>query len=135
MTINEITTEWGKDSKIDGTELAKESLKTPNIYNKYLKIYIDEKGILQIRQQNYNIMKKQRWEYYTGKSEVPCELVIMRADVPMYLDADDELQKKKIIYEYQKDKVELCERILKSLERRGFVIKNAIDFEKYMGGL
>ena len=39
MKIEDIQELWDQDSQIDETELAKESVKTPDIYNKYLKIY------------------------------------------------------------------------------------------------
>ena len=39
MTIDEINDEWTKDSNIDRTELGEESLKIPQLHNKYLKIY------------------------------------------------------------------------------------------------
>ena len=35
---------------------------------------------------------------------------------------------------YQSEKVAMLEKILKSLETRGFQIKIAIDFERMMGG-
>ena len=35
---------------------------------------------------------------------------------------------------YQSEKVAMLEKILMSLETRGFQIKNAIDFERMMGG-
>ena len=37
MTLDDIYTEWDKDSKIDQTELAKEALKIPQLHNKYYK--------------------------------------------------------------------------------------------------
>ena len=61
MKIEDIQELWDQDSQIDETELAKESVKTPDIYNKYLKIYAQEKMILT----KYNIekskLKKFKW--------------------------------------------------------------------------
>ena len=36
MKLEDILSEWAKDSKIDNTELDKESLKIPALHNKYL---------------------------------------------------------------------------------------------------
>ena len=55
-------------------------------------------------------------------------------DIPVYLEADDELCEHEMKISYQSEKVAMLEKILKSLETRGFQIKNAIDFERMMGG-
>ena len=140
MKIEDIKELWDQDSQIDETELAKESVKTPDIYNKYLKIYAQEKMILP----KYNIeksnLKKFKWDYYTGKSDpevykkTPFDLKILKQDIPVYLEADDELCEHEMKISYQSEKVAMLEKILKSLETRGFQIKNAIDFERMMGG-
>ena len=43
MTIDEIMTMWENDSHIDDTDLDNESLKIPNLHQKYLNIYSKEK--------------------------------------------------------------------------------------------
>ena len=41
--IEKIQELWAKDCSIDNTELGNESLKVPELYNKYLKLYTNEK--------------------------------------------------------------------------------------------
>jgi hypothetical protein len=65
---------------------------------------------------------------------VPSPTKILRQDLEMYLDADETLSKKKMLRTYQEEKVDLLEKILKSIERRGFAIKSAIDWERLVGG-
>ena len=43
MTIEEIMEMWGEDSHIEDTDLDNESLKIPNLHQKYLDIYSKEK--------------------------------------------------------------------------------------------
>ena len=67
MNLKEIRTMASIDLKMDETELEVESMKTPQIHNKYLIIFTDEKLILgKIRSDMYRL-KKDKWLYYTGK--------------------------------------------------------------------
>jgi hypothetical protein len=140
MKLDEIQLLWDKDSIIDNTELARESLKVPDLYNKYMKIYAQEKLILVNVNSKYYITKRRIFEYYSGKSsaevyaEKPFDLKILKADLDIYIKSDSEMQDISLRREYQREKIDFVERILRSLERRGFQIKNAIDWEKLCGG-
>jgi hypothetical protein len=132
--IEKIQNEWTKDCIMDRTELGEESIKTPNLYDKYLRYYTNEKLFLAKIKSDYHKIKVERWEYYSGKATVPSPTKILRQDLEMYLDADETLSKKKMLRTYQEEKVDLLEKILKSIERRGFAIKSAIDWERLVGG-
>ena len=140
MKLDEIQLLWDKDSIIDNTELARESLKVPDLYNKYMKIYAQEKLILVNVNSKYYITKRRIFEYYSGKSsaevyaEKPFDLKILKSDLDIYIKSDSEMQDISLRREYQREKIDFVERILRSLERRGFQIKNAIDWEKLCGG-
>ena len=64
----------------------------------------------------------------------PNPLKIMRSDIQMYIDADTDivelLQKRAL----QQEKVDLVNDILKSINTRGFQIKNAIDWIRFTNG-
>jgi len=59
----------------------------------------------------------------------------LKQDISIYLDADEELNKAKNTVEYYKTMVAELDGILKSLNNRGFQIKNAIDWKKFCEGL
>jgi len=134
VEIDKIQEYWAKDCLIDNTELGRESLKVPELFNKYLKIYTNEKLLLVKINSEYQTLKKEKWEYYLGKSTVPHPTKVMRQDIDIYLDADSELVKKKNYREYQREKLLMLEKILKSIEIRGFSIKNALDWIKFIAG-
>ena len=83
---------------------------------------------------------RDKWEYYTGKSppevyqEKPFDLKILRTDVPIYLDADPELQEIGQKEEYIKMMVEYTERILKEINNRNWTIRNTIEWKKFLHG-
>ena len=57
-----------KDLKINDTELDLESLKTPQLHNKYLKFLNKWKLLLTKANIDYYTLRKDKWEYYTGKA-------------------------------------------------------------------
>ena len=68
MNIEELYDEVEKDLKIDDTELDLESIRTPQLHNKYLKLYTKHSLQLKRLQDEYKVLYRLMWEYYTGKS-------------------------------------------------------------------
>ena len=67
MDLEQLQIEGDKDLKINDTELDLESLKTPQLHNKYMKHLTKFKLMLSRAEPEFNTMKKEKWEYYTGK--------------------------------------------------------------------
>ena len=88
------------DLKINDTELDLESLKTPQLHNKYMKHLTKFKLMLSRAETEFNTMKREKWEYYTGKApaevyaEKPFDLKILRTDIDKYLESDTKGQTK-----------------------------------------
>jgi hypothetical protein len=144
MKIEEIFDEWKTDSSIDRTELGDESLNVPKLHNKYYRMYVDEKLVLKKLESTAKSLKLEKYEFYTqGPSKeqmdrgwtLPGRGLILKPDIPMYMDADRDIIELNLKIGYQQEKVELLESIIKSLRDRGFLIKAAIDWAKFtMGG-
>jgi hypothetical protein len=140
MKIDDIVEEIGKDSIIDHANLDRESIQIPLIHGKYYKIFIEELRVFKGYEKDYNILKRDQTEYYLGRSsdEVykahPLDMKIIKQDLDLYLDADDRLSTLKAKKDMQKAKVEMVEAFIKTLNNRGFQIKNAIDFMKFKNG-
>jgi len=143
MKTSEITEMWDKDSKIDETELATESTKIPSVHNKYLKIFMEER--LRLIQLKTELKKKRRvlFEYYLGElDQSELEAVgreqfykkLLKNEVDMYIDSDDMLIEISHKIALQQEKVDYLESILKSINNRGFQIKNAIDWNRFITG-
>ena len=89
-----------KDSVVDGTELDIESMKLPQLHNKYLNLLQDEKLILRRLMTEKNTLFRLKWEYYTGKMDKdeldkhgwqPFQLNVLKKDINIYLDSDKDL--------------------------------------------
>jgi hypothetical protein len=140
MTLEELQEQADKDLKINDTELDLESLKTPQLHNQYMKHLTKFKLMLSRAETEYNILKKEKWEYYTGKAdasvyaEKPFDLKILRTDIDKYLDSDMDLQKQKQKVDYLNTTVDFLDRTIRQIGNRGFTIKNAIDWRKFTSG-
>jgi len=126
--------------KINDTELDLESLKTPQLHNEFMKHLTKYKLMLSRAETEYNMMKREKWEYYTGKAdasvyaEKPFDLKILRTDIDKYLDSDIDLQKQKQKVDYLSTTVDFLDRTIRQIGNRGFTIKNAIDWRKFTSG-
>jgi len=140
MTLEELQQSVDRDLKIDDTELDTESIKIPLLHNKYLQHYNKFSLLLKKSEYEYRVLKRQKWEYYTGKSdasvykEKPFDLKILKADVHIYMDSDEELQRADQKEAYLKQVVSYLEQVLRSINTRNFIIKNAIDWKKFTSG-
>ena len=69
MTLEELQDLADKDLVLDETNLSLMSANTPQLHNKYLKYLNKYKLLLVKAEDEYKLLKKYKWEYYTGKAE------------------------------------------------------------------
>lgn len=144
MKFEEIFDQWKQDSEIDRTDLGNESLKIPQLHHKYYKILVAEKAQLRMLEGQFKQLKLAKYEFYSqGHTEetkalgweLPARGLILKADIPLYIEADKDIIDMSLKIGMQQEKVEFCESIIKTLQTRNFLIKNCIDFVKFtMGG-
>ena len=143
MKIEDILEQWKIDSQIDRTELGDAALVIPKLHHKYYEIYIQEKLSLRSYETDMKKLKLEKYEFYTqGHTdqtrslgwELPARGMILKTDIPMYMDADKDTIKLSLKIGIQQEKVELLESIIKSLTNRGYQIKSAIDWVKFTNG-
>ena len=140
MTLEELQEQVDKDLNINDTELDLESLKTPQLHNKYLKHYNNFKLLMTRAESDYKILKRVKWEYYTGKAspqvyqQKPFNLKIMKSDIDKYLESDEDLIKAKQKIDYLETVVNYLDRTLKIIGGRDWQIRNSIEWRKFTSG-
>jgi hypothetical protein len=140
MDLEQLQELADKDLKINDTELDLESLKTPQLHNKYMKHLTKFKLLLTRAEDEYRTIKREKWEYYTGKSDPavyqlkPFNLKILKQDVDKYIEADEEIQKATQKVKYLETVVDFLDRTIRQISNRTFTIKNAIDWRKFTSG-
>jgi len=143
MKIEDIVSEWDKDCRIDETELGDESTKIPVVHNKYLKIYVGENAQLKKMYAHRSKMKRTLTEYYLGEMDQE-ELKefgrdqfykkLLKNEIDTYIESDDIWIDINLKVALQQEKVNYLDSIIKSINNRGFQIKNAIDWLRFTNG-
>ena len=140
MDLETLQKQVDVDLKLDDTELDLESIRTPQLHNKYLKLFTKYSLQLKKVKDDYDGLYKFKWEYYTGKSTMevyqaePFDLKVLKADVHIYLNADAELQKLGQRQEYLNIVVVYVERVLREINNRNWNIRNTIEWKKFLHG-
>ena len=140
MDLNELQNDVDRDLKIDDTELDLESIRTPQLHNKYLKHYTKYSLQLKKAQDDYKELYRIKWEYYTGKADPsvyqaqPFDLKILKSDVGIYLDADKDLQGFGQKEAYLAAVVTYLEKVLREINNRNWTIRNTIEWKKFIHG-
>ena len=140
MTLEELQQQVSKDFKLDDTELDSESVSIPLLHNKYLIHFNKFSLLLKKAEYEHKTMIKDKWEYYTGKAdpgvykEKPFDIKVLKSDVHIYMDSDPELQRADQKVAYLNQIVKYLEQVLRGINNRSFLIKNAIEWKKFTSG-
>ena len=143
MTLDELRAMIKRDLTMDQSELDIESMKTPQLHNKYLILYMDEKLILGKYESDLNILKKEKWLYYTGKMSQeeldernwePFDLVVLKTDIDKFLNSDEDIIKISNKILFQREKVNYLENVVKIVNNRQWSIRSVIDWIKFTNG-
>ena len=93
MNLNDLKEMCDKDTTI-GIDLDGYSVSIPELANKYHQLRHDEKNLLRFLKSQYDIIKCNRWKYYSGKADPdeyekePFDLKVLKNDIDMFLSAD-----------------------------------------------
>ena len=143
MNFDELKKQVQEDLKIDSTELAIESVNTPQIHNKYLLFLKKHKEALAEDERTLRVMRKYKWLYYTGKLSKeeldrfkwePCDLNILKTDVDRFIDADDDVIRLERQITEKKELVSYLDGVVKIVGNRQWNIRSAIEWIKFSHG-
>ena len=143
MKLEEIQELWNRDREIDIAELAIESVRIPQLHDKYLKIYIDERIKLKSLEFELSKMVRLKNDYYSGKTAQedleklgwePFLGKILKGEMHSYLEADEDVFRIKTKIVMMEEKINYLDSIVKMINNRGFQIKSAIDWIKFKSG-
>ena len=143
MNLSEIQDQVKRDLKINDLELDIESLRIPSLHIKYLQFLTENSLKLKKANGELAVLKRNKWIYYTGKASE--DVYKEKGDFPLklktkdeertFMEADDDIQKKKTEVEYYETVVDYLQEIVKQIGQRNFQIKNAIEWRKFEAGM
>ena len=143
MKLEDIQELWHRDSEIDYTELGTESIRIPQIHDKYLKIYTDER--IKLRGLEFELSKlvRAKTDWYAGRmSQEELEERgwdqflgrLLKNEISNYIESDNDVIKIKQHIAILQEKNNYLDSIIKMVSNRGFQIKNALDWLKFSHG-
>ena len=142
MNLDQLKDESRKDLIIENQEqLGSESLKNQKIKIKYLEQRSRFQLLLQKANGDYQRIYREKWEYYGGKSDVkvyvakPFDLKVLKNDLSMYITSDDEIIALMDKIGYLETVIKYLEGVIKSIDNRGWDIRNATDWKKFEAGM
>ena len=143
MKLEDIQELWHRDSEIDYTELGTESIRIPQIHDKYLKIFTDERIRLKGVEFELSKLVRTKTEYYSGKmSQEELERHgweqylgrLLKNEITNYIESDNDVIKLKQQLVVLQEKVNYLDSVIRMINNRGFQIKNALDWLKFSHG-
>ena len=142
MNLEKIQEMWEADSNMDMDNLHDESVRIPQLHQKYYTLYTTIKLLKAKSVDSLAKIRLERYNYYSGKA--PAEAYVEepfpykvrdKESMTLHLNADEKLTKIKLKVEYYEVMIEYLEDILRMIHNRGYQIKNSIDFLKFQAGM
>ena len=141
MNLKEIMEQVDQDIKVDKSVLDLESLRNPELHNKYLKMFIMEGIALKKLYNQENRLLLEKTNYYSGKAdpnvykEKPFNIRVLKQDLDNYVNADvDMIALRNRIIE-QKALVDYLSSVVDNINNRNWNIRNAVEFLKFKNGI
>ena len=141
MTLDELKLQVQRDLKVDNKHLDTESLKNQEIKAKYLDHKSRYELLLFRAKGDYKRMYREKWEYYGGKADAkiyaskPFDLKVLKTDLAVYITSDEEIINAENKVGYLETVVDYIKGVIKSVDNRGWDIKNAIEWRKFEAGV
>ena len=141
MNLEELKLQVSQDLRVDDEHLDTESLKNQEIKAKYLDHKSKFELLLFKAKGDYKRLYREKWEYYGGKADAkiyaskPFDLKVLKTDLGVYISADEEIIDAENKIGYLETVVDYVKGVIKSVDNRGWDIKNAIEWKKFEAGL
>ena len=145
VDLDKLQTMWREDAKIDDIELGKEALNVANLHAKYITILSTAKLNLRKEQSDHAKLRRYKWRYYRGEltqkelNDLGWEqwqgAKPLKNEMDEQLEGDFDLIKKRDKVAYWETVVSFLEYVMRSINSRGWDIKNAIEWKKFEAGM
>lgn len=142
-TLDEIHREWSEDCLIDEAALDRVSSDIPRLHAKYIRFLSNERMTLRKLESDLAELKRAKADRLTGsmtredleaRGWKPEQRKILSGQVDSHVQADREVVEMKLRVALQVEKTEVLESVVKMVMNRNFVVKNLIDWKKFLAG-
>lgn len=143
MTLEEIEDLWGKDSKIDESNLIMEAARIPKLHHKYYIMYVKEGLRVRKLKSDLKVLQKDKYDWYLGvmpeedlkeKGWKPNPRKIIRSEIDKYIDSDKDIIELSLKIDYFSSIEKFLEDIVKQISWRNNIIRSIIDWSRFTAG-
>ena len=142
MNLDELKIIAEKDLPVTNDEhIDQESYKNQVIKQKWLDFKSDFELMLIKARTDHQQLYREKWEYYGGKADAkvyaakPFDIKVMKTDLQMYVQSDEDILRLQNKIGYYETCVDYCKGVIKSIDNRGWDIRNATDGKKFEAGM
>ena len=142
MNLDELKIIAEKDLPVTNDEhIDQESYKKQVIKQKWLDFKADFELMLIKARTDHQQLYREKWEYYGGKADAkvyaakPFDIKVMKTDLQMYVQSDEDILRLQNKIGYYETCVDYCKGVIKSIDNRGWDIRNATDWKKFEAGM
>jgi|TARA_R100000008_G_scaffold79074_1_gene60504 hypothetical protein len=141
MTLDELQSIVAKELRVNDERLDSESLKNQELYAKYLEHKSRFELLSHKARADYKQIYKEKWEYYGGKADAkvyaskPFDLKVLKTDLHIYIESDKDIIEAQHKVAYLDTVIKYLDGVLKSINSRGWDIKNSIEWKKFEAGM
>ena len=125
----------------DQEHIDQESYKNQMIKQKQVAFKADFELLLIKAKTDHQQLYRLKWEYYGGKAVAkvyaakPFDIKVMKTDLQMYIQSDDDILRLQNKIGQYESCVDYCKGVIKSIDNRGWDIRNATDWKKFEAGM
>ena len=141
MNLEELKLQVQNDLRVNDEHLDTESLKNQEIKAKYLEHKSRFELLLFKAKGDYKRLYREKWEYYGGKADAkiyatkPFDLKVLKTDLSVYIESDEDIINAENKIAYLQTVVKYIDGVIKSIDNRGWDIKNAITWKQFEAGM
>lgn len=143
IDVEQITAEWKSDCVIDDLNLDKENTRIPSLHSKYVGMMVDENKELRKMLRDRAVLRRLLRGYYLGELESSdLEKLgrdqfykkILKNELNEHIDTDKTMIIVNAKVSVLEEKVDILKEIIRSINNRGYQLKNAIDWHRLTMG-
>ena len=142
MNLDQLKEEALQDLPIiDQEHLDQEAYKNQTLKPKWLDYKTRFELLLVKSKGDYQRLYRSKWEYYGGKADAkvyvakPFDLKVLKTDLHMYINSDEEVVKLSDKISYLETVIKFIDGVIKSIDNRGWDIRNATEWKKFEAGM
>lgn len=132
MKLDELFEEIKNDLELNVSNLGEKQYKIPNLHSKYLKLYFDQKKLLNTLNAKLSKLYKDKYYYYTHDYDYKLE---NQKEINFHIYSDEEYSTLNLKVDNQKLLVDCLERTLNRVQYMSKDVSNILDYLKYVNGV